>query len=49
MGCARNVAGGELLVLAHVDQDRAVADLAAHLGRVDLVDLAANVLLDLGA
>ena len=45
---AREVAGRELVGLAHVDDDRAVAELALDVGGVDLVDLGADLLDDLG-
>jgi len=44
---ARKVARLELLGLAHVDDDRAVAQLALDVGGVDLVDLATDVADDL--
>jgi hypothetical protein len=43
------VAGLELVRLAHVHHDRAVAELPVDVGRVDLVDLATDLLDDFGA
>ena len=40
---AGQVPGGELLGLAHVDDRHALVDQLAHLGRVDLVDLALDL------
>jgi hypothetical protein len=43
------MAGLELVRLAHVDHHGAVAELPVDVGRVDLVDLATDLLDDFGA
>ena len=46
---AGDVAGVELLGLAHVDEHRAVGGLLARLGGIDLRDLLLDAPLELGA
>ena len=46
---AGDVAGGPLLGLAHVDHDRAVVQLLAHLARIDFIDPALDLAKNLGS